>query len=195
MDKGGTSYQYQVDSDFPSDITVLSVHSEVQDENFKRTDTKDGIYNHHNIFMDLSKPPPAAYACKAGNAKGSTLPPFSVFAAGATEEGVINYSSTKGDIKTGYYISKNRQLTNMIDVVNYNNVERTVYTATEIEYLPGQPAGYIDTVQQLVDPGTCGGQEGANIHPPKGVSKFSVNGTDIVVARDGYIINMSKFAL
>jgi len=116
--------------------------------------------------------------------------PFSVFAAGATEEGGIIYGSKVESVKTGYYVGKKRVLTNMIDVVNYNDVERTVYTATEIEYIPGQPAGYIDTVQQLVDPGTCGGQDGARIHPPRGISKFSVNGTGILMARDGYILNM-----
>jgi hypothetical protein len=112
--------------------------------------------------------------------------------AGATETGNIAYASKKEDIKTGYYMSKDRKVMNMIDVVNYNNVEKTVYTSSEIEYLPGKAAGYLDTQQQLIDPGTCGGPQGAAIHPPVGVQKFSVNGTGIVIAKDGYILNISK---
>jgi len=187
MDKGGTSYQNLVDDDFPSDITVLETSSEIQDESFKRADPTAGIYNHHNVFMDLSKIPTPAYTCE--NVKPKSAIPMSVFMAGATERGSINYAATKGDIKTGYYLSKQRQIMNMIDVVNYNNVEKTVYTSSEIEYLPGKVPGYIDTVQQLIDPGTCGGPAGAAIHPPAGVQKFTVNGTS-VVARDGYMLNI-----
>jgi hypothetical protein len=57
MDKGGTSYMNMVDVDFPRDITVLQTTSHLQDETFKRADTKDGIYNHHNVFMDFARPP------------------------------------------------------------------------------------------------------------------------------------------
>jgi hypothetical protein len=128
------------------------------------------------------------YACE--NATPKSIP-VAVFMAGATEKGDISFASKKGDIKTGYYLGSNRMMMNMIDVVNYNKEEKTVYTSSEIEYLPGKAPGYLDTVQQLVDPGTCGGPAGAAIHPPKGVQKFSVNGTGIVVAKDGYILNIS----
>jgi len=78
----------------------------------------------------------------------------------------------------------------MLDAVNYNDVERTVYVKGEIEYLPGKAEGYIDARQERVDPGLCGGPNGASIRPPKGQTKFTVNSTGIVVARDGYIVNM-----
>ncbi|KAF2435989.1 hypothetical protein EJ08DRAFT_645019 [Tothia fuscella] len=188
MDKGGTSYQYLVDDDFPRDITVLQSKSMVTDENFKREDTANGIYNHHNVFMDITKSPQPAYACEGRKAAGAL--PYAVFTAGATEVGDINYSSTSKDIKTGYHLSKNRALLNSIDTINYNNFDKTVYTVTEIEYLEGTPAGYIDTFQALIDPSICGGVNGAAIHPPKGVSKFNVNSTGIIAARDGYILNI-----
>jgi hypothetical protein len=192
MDKGGTGYQYMVDDDFPRDIMVLETQSEVQDETFKRADTKDGIYNHHNVFMDLSMPPAGALSCES--AKPHMDLPVSVFMAGATEVGEMTFAAVSGDVKSGYYLTNNRRILNMIDVVNYNNKERTVYVSAEIEYLPGKPAGYLDARQERVDPGMCGGESGVSIHPPKGVQKFSVNSTGIVVARDGYILNMSKSA-
>lgn len=189
MDKGGTGYQYMVDSDFPADVTVLDTISELQDENFKRADTKDGIYNHHNVFMDFAKPPAAAFSCATGKAPRQL--PMSVFMAGATEVGGLSYTAAPGsNIKTGYYLGKDRKVLNIIDVVNYNNVERSVYVSGEIEYLPGKVEGYIDTRQERVDPGLCGGPNGAAIHPPKGQSKFMVNSTGIVAARNGYIVNM-----
>jgi hypothetical protein len=190
MDKGGTGYQYMVDDDFPSDITVLETKSEVQDEKFQRADLKDGIYNHHNVFMDLSKAPAPAFSCESGKPHGEI--PVSVFMAGATEVGEMTFAATSGDVKSGYYLPKNRRMLNMIDVVNYNNVERNVYVSAEIEYLPGKAPGYLEARQERIDPGMCGGESGIAIHPPRGVQKFSVNSTGVVVARDGYMVNMSK---
>jgi hypothetical protein len=96
-------------------------------------------------------------------------------------------------LKTGYYIGNDRKMLNMLDVVNYNNVERTIYAYSEIEFLPGKPEGYIDAGLQLLNPGLCGGEQGVAIHVPKGVQKFHVNSTGIVAATDGYIVNMSKY--
>jgi hypothetical protein len=188
MDPGGTSYQYLVDDDFPRDVTVLQTFSQVEDENFKRAEISEGIYNHHNVFMDFTKPPPGAFACESGKVPKEA--PMSVFMAGATEVGNMTFAAESETIKTGYYLSKGRNMLNMLDVVNYNNVEKTVYITGEIEYLPGKVDGYIDTRQERVDPGLCGGPSGVAIHPPKGVQKFTVNSTGIILARSGYIVNM-----
>lgn len=187
MDKGGTGYSWMVDDDFPSDITALEAVAELQDEKFQRTDTKDGIYNHHVVFMDLSSTQAPGLACE-GKAAKTTAP--SVFMAGATEIGGMRFAATQGNVKSGYYLKKDRKIVNIIDVINYNNVERTVYVSAEMEYIPGKAAGYLDSRQERVDPGLCGGPSGASIHPPKGVSKFSISSSNVIVARDGYIVNM-----
>ena len=80
----------------------------------------------------------------------------------------------------------------MIDVINYNNEERSIFTSTEFEYLPGKPEGYLHATQQRVDPGICGGPPGAFIHPPKGQSRFSVKSQNIVAIKNGYIVNASR---
>jgi len=188
MDKGGTAYQYMIDEDFPRDVMVLEASSEVQGDNFKSAGTEQGIYNHHNVFMDFTATIDNAYTCE--NTKAPPPFPFSVLMAGATEVGSLRYAATQGNIKTGYHLKKERLVLNMIDVVNYNNVEKNVYISAEMEFLPSNFADYIDTRQHRVDPGLCGGPDGAQIHPPKGVSKFSVNSTGIIAARDGYIVNM-----
>jgi hypothetical protein len=189
MDKGGTGYQYLVDDDFPKDITVLEAVSEIQDENFKRIESNNGIYNHHNIFVDQKKAIGATYGCETP--RPGIRVPLTSFMGGAAQASGIHYSPRKGNVKTGYYLSKDRKVMIMVDVVNYHNEEKIVYTSSEIEYVPGKPEDYLDAAQRLIDPGDCGGVRGANVHPPKGVKKFSVNGTGIVVARDGYIFNMS----
>lgn len=189
MDKGGTGYQYMVDDDFPRDITALETASELQDENFKRTDTKDLIYNHHNVFMDFTSPAASAFGCDNGKKPAGQIP-MSVFMAGATEDGGITFAATPGaSVKSGYYLAKDRKILNMIDAINYNNIERTVYVEAEIEYLPGKQEGFLEARQERVDPGICGGQNGGLIHAPKGQTKFSVNSTNIIIARDGFFVN------
>jgi hypothetical protein len=191
MDKGGTGYASLVDTDFPKDITTLETLTDLLDEKFQRTDTSDGIYNHHVSIMDLGRRPAPGYACAGKPAK---VPPFSVYGAGATETGPLRFAAMNGGIKTGFYLPKDRKVYNTIDVVNYNNVERNVYVRVEIEYLPGKAPGYLDVRQERLEPGMCGGSTNGNaLHVPKGVSKFTVNSTGLVIGREGYIVNISKF--
>jgi hypothetical protein len=75
MDKGGTSYQNMADDDFPRDITILETVSEIQNEKFQRADTKDGIYNHHNVFFDMTKSPGNVYSCEKVKPQG-TIPMY-----------------------------------------------------------------------------------------------------------------------
>jgi len=178
-----------VDDDFPKDIMVLNSISEVQTTAFKRATTAEGVYNHHNVFMDMATAPLKVYGCAEGVKNTSNDPPVSIIAAGATEATSNEFAAVKGNVKSGYYLTKNRNIMNMIDVVNYKNVVQEIYTSTELEYVPGRPVGYLDSNQYRVDPGICGGQSGSAIHPPHGVSKFSINSTGIVMKQNGYIIN------
>jgi len=187
MDRGGTGYMHMVASDVPTDITVLQAHSELQNPDFTRVGTEQGIYNHHNVFMELTKPVDV-YGCEPGVTPMAQAP-INVLAAGATEDGFLSYYSEDGSIKSGFYLRKNSNVLNMVDVINYNNEEKEVYTATEVEYLDGKPEGYVVSSQQRVDPGICGGPSGASIHPPQGQSKFVIKSQNIVALKDGWIIN------
>jgi hypothetical protein len=133
MDKGGTGYSYMMAEDFPSDITVLEVSSEVQNPDFTKAGTDQGIYNHHTLVADMVDPG-AVWGCEEGVSPGlmglmSQTNPFSVFAAGATEDGKIQfYSPTPNrEVNSGYYIKKDRNVINSLDVINYNNEERSKY--------------------------------------------------------------------
>jgi hypothetical protein len=192
MDLGGTAYTSMVDDDFPRDITVLSTKSEIQNKDFRRATIVEQIYNHHNAFVEVGKIAPAVYGCSTkslenkASRRGTT-----VFTAGANEQGEFNYyAELDGKLKSSYYLKKDRVLMNTLDVVNYAEQDQVVYTATEIEYLEGHPANYIDALLHDIEPGICGGPSGNSIHPPQGVKKFSVNATGIEVLRSGYIVNI-----
>jgi hypothetical protein len=187
MDAGGTSYSNDIDSDFPRDITILKAATEVQNKDGKRMELKDGIYNHHTAFFDITKANPSPFAC-ASRRVGFNLGTVPVFAAGAQEYSAQIFMATSGDVKSGYYLRNRGVVMNLIDLVNYNEQDEEVYTSTEIDYVPGKPTGYRDSYMTLVDPGLCGGPRGASIHPPKGVARFSINSTDIVMSKSGYFV-------
>jgi hypothetical protein len=190
MDAGGTSYFNLVDSDFPKDITILNSKTEVQTKNFVRAATSSGIYNHHNAFMDVTKPPLDVYGCSDPKLfVKDQEKSVSLIAAGATEVTTAEFAALKGDLKTGYHLGTNGMIINYIDVVNYNNTIQEIYTSTEFEYIQGKPAGYLESNQYRVDPGICGGVSGSSIHPPHGVKRFSVNSTGIIMQQTGYILN------
>jgi hypothetical protein len=78
-------------------------------------------------------------------------------------------------------------------VVNYNNAERTVWMIGEMEYLPGKAAEFLPASQQVIDIGMCSGLNGVDIRPPPGQKKFQIAAKDIIIARDGYFVNTSRF--
>ena len=188
MDSGGTSYANDVDTDFPRDITILQASTEVHNKDGKLLELKDGFYNHHTVFLDITKLRQSPYTCAASK-WGFGLSTLPIFAGGAMEKVVQVFMASSPEVKSGLYLSNTGPLVNLIDAVNYNEQDMEVFTSTEFEYLPGKPSGYRDVYITLVDPGLCGGQNGAFIQPPKGVSKFSVNGTDIVMNQSGYFVH------
>jgi len=184
MDSGGTSYANDIDSDFPRDISILKAFTEVHNKDGKKVELKDGIYNHHTAFFDITKRNPSPFKCATRSA-GFNMGTVPVFAAGATEIAVQIFMAESGDIKSGYYLRKSGTVMNLIDLVNYNEQDQEVYTSTELEYVTGKPPGYRDSYMTLVDPGLCGGPRGSAIHPPEGVARFKINSTDIVMSRSG----------
>jgi hypothetical protein len=186
MDPGGTSYNFHLDSDFPRDITVLLAQSAILSSDFKRTTLEDKIYNHHNAFMETVKEADQIYECENG-VKAKNPPSINLFAGTSTEKIEFNFTSASDKIKTGFYIGKDSKLQNVIDLVNMGPT-RDFYSDNEIEYLPGKPAGYLNVKQTMVNPDTCGGDDGYAIHPPAGKKKFTVESKTIVMKESGWLV-------
>jgi hypothetical protein len=193
LDRGGTSWMSAVDDDFPKDISILQSSSEIQTAGFRRVVVAaDQLYNHHNVFIQLNKNAPEVYGCagrprSTTTAKGGT----SVLTAGASETGQLEYyAELNGALASSYYVGADRRVINMVDVVNYATQDPAVYSSTEIEYVEGHPANFVDAILHDIEPGLCGGPSGNLVRPPKGQTKFSVNATGIVALRSGYIVHM-----
>jgi hypothetical protein len=187
MDPAGTGYMYSVADDFPKDITILYAESGVFDENMKPIEFKDGLYNHHNLFIDTSQPPPAILSC--GNGKPFSNMPMSYFIRGTADLKSNRYTTADGTFKAGFYVAKDAPVMQMIDIVNYNNETRTVYTVSEVEYLPGKQEGFLQSISTGIDIGMCSGQSGLGIFAPKNETTYSFEGKHMTFERDGFILN------
>src|ERR1700761_5707247 len=105
MDPAGTGYMYRLENDFPREITILYAESGAYDEKMNPIDINDGLYNHHNIFIDTSQPPPAVLSC--GDGKPLTSMPMSFFIRGTADLKSNRYTTADGSFKAGFYIAKN----------------------------------------------------------------------------------------
>jgi hypothetical protein len=183
LDPAGTGYNYlAAPKDLPRDITVLQGGTIIT-ENGKQTVLKGGLYNHHTVFFNINKRAPRILACSNGVAQD--ILPMSAFIAGATEVGDMTYSDGKSN--TGYYIGKNDKIVFNLDIVNYTNNTREVVSVTEMEYIPGKPAGLMDATQQLIDPTMCDGNNSGLVSGGH-KSRFTLESKEMTFLSDGIFI-------
>jgi hypothetical protein len=187
LDPSGTGYLYTVEKDFPTDITILDAFSYVADDKMKEIDRKDGLYNHHNVFIDLSSTPSSLVGC-GGEPFASV--PVKVFLGGSADIQSYRYTTQDGKFNSGLYLKKDAPIMQMLDIVNYNNETQKVYTVSELEYYPGKPEGFLQGAMGGIDLGMCSGKSGMIVQAPKGTSKFTFGGKEMTIGRDGYFLSL-----
>jgi len=186
-----------VASDFPKDITILDAVTGVYDDQMKEIDFNKGLYNHHNVFFDLGSSFPVPISCGSGLFDIANFKmPVNIFMGGAADTTSNHYTSEDGKFNSGYYLANNSDVLQMIDIVNYNNKTVNIFTVSEIEYVPGRPAGLLQANSVSISLGMCDGKSGTKLLEPMskgqtadGKKKFTITGKDVIVARDGYFLN------
>jgi hypothetical protein len=183
--------------DFPKDVTILDAITSVYDDQMKEIDFNKGLYNHHNVFFDLGGSFPVPLSCGSGWFDMSNYKmPVNIFMGGAADTTSNHYTSKDGKFNSGYYLGKNSDVLQMIDIVNYNNKTVNVFTISEIEYVPGKPEGLLPANAVSIALGMCDGSAGMKLMEPMfkgqtadGKKKFEIAGKDVIIARDGYFLN------
>jgi hypothetical protein len=189
---------YTAADDFPIGVTVLDAITSVYDDKLQEISNERGLYNHHNVFFDLAGGAAPPISCGPSFLDAFNVKmPFSIFMGGAADTKSNHYTTLDGRFNSGYYISNSSKILQMIDIVNYNNETRNVFTVSEMEYVPGKPAGLLAANAVPINLGMCDGVAGmkaimgpmAKGQSADGKKKFTLTGKDITISRDGYFIN------
>jgi hypothetical protein len=190
MDPSGTSFNQALDTDFPVDATFVWAKVFVAGEDGKEIGLEEGIYPHHVIFVSPSRFTMDNILSCGG--RRLPVPQLAAFLGASAETFANRYTIKDSPVNTGVYIPKGEKIFLQVDIVNSKDYDQNVFLVTELEYLPGKPAGYLDSSQYIISPNSCdsalGVVAGQSIKPPPGVKKFHINGTDMTFTTDGYIV-------
>jgi hypothetical protein len=107
--------------------------------------------------------------------------PTNVFMAGAADALYYSFTNKDAIFKSGLYLAKDTPVVQAIDVVNYNDVNRVIYTVSEMEYLLGKQEGYLRSVVTPIDFSICSGKSGVfmyNRNSPSSQRTFLLDWTD-----------------
>lgn len=199
MDPSGTAYSYRMASDFPRDITLLDVKTGIYTSPTGETsiDPSTGLYDHHNVFFEIGGSTPAFTSCGSAKKIGLSLMtalyamPVAVLIGGAAESAGLPLTSADGSFNSGYYLGANANISNVLDIVNTDLDDKEVYVISEMEYLPGRIADAKQASMQVLDVGMCNGADsGMFVKPPTDVKKWSLEGANITITKDGHILRM-----
>jgi hypothetical protein len=189
MDPAGTGWSFMAE-DFPKDITILRANSTILYEDGTRAEIKNGLYDHHLIFVDRKKSQPSMAPCEG---RATIKMPMSIFIGGSEDMSNSMYTTPDGKFNSGYYIGKEDPIMMSGDVVNYTNETKIVYTKSDVEYVQGRSPGQLEVSTQVLSIGACDSLQGVPlIHAPNGQKKFTISGKGNTVAQDGYILSTRK---
>ncbi|QDS69951.1 hypothetical protein FKW77_002402 [Venturia effusa] len=213
MDPNSDSFTSLVKG-LPQDILVLQANSTLTYADGTPADVNNGFYNHHLMVMDMSKSAKGPIACADGKTTGAPVSPF----FGASEANRdLQFVAPGVDFNGGYYVDKNDKLMLSAELVNYSNETKQIYCQTELEYLPGKPAGAIEIGLQVLEVDQCSapaqtttqmmseyagklealitGKPPANapmmegmIMAPKDKKKWKMKSKEMTITQDGYIL-------
>jgi len=172
---------------FPSDITILRGLVSLKYENGTIANVKNGVYNHHTVFVDTAKRPIAVSSCPGKAAHPAV--PVSVMVATGEDGNIYHYAPEDPSFSGGYNVGKSDGIWFTAEIVNYWNVKKQVYAIAEIDYVPG--IAKMDVTSETLSVTQCDGSVG--IRPPPGQKKFSMESKPMKVEHDGNIFGVRKF--
>jgi len=177
---------YRTAVGIPTDAVVLFANTTLQYEDGKVADLSSGVYKHHVTFRTAVKKVPMFATCPGQSASSDNLPP-TILIGLSEEKGDSAFSTPDGMFNSGYYLSKSETFRMTGEIINYTNDTKVVYSVSELEYIPGRPAGSLDVVTQVLSVNQCESSD-VKLRPPGGQKIFSFKSKELTVIQDGYIL-------
>ncbi|TID23380.1 Structural maintenance of chromosomes protein 4 [Venturia nashicola] len=122
----------------PKDVTIIAGKSDLVYADGVRADISNGLYLHHLISSDASKPPPAWVNTCPGLAE-FPLPSQlgNTFLGTGNDEAGVTYTNAQSNMKGGFYL-KDDYMGLQVDVVNYDKTSKKIFVVFDVEFLEGR---------------------------------------------------------
>jgi hypothetical protein len=198
LDPNGQTFVDVIADGLCKNCTVLSGRTDITFEDGSVAGPLQGIYIHHIIDRDFSKPQNLPVSkCGAGQTPSMTLgKQYSEFLAQGDdsfgEHGIL-FTAKDGKSQSGYYFGPELGLMKQMDLVNLNKESKNVYAQYDLEYLDGRigsdAAATLMSVTGCTRIGAPTGNLGIKLDP-KGVA--ITESPKFAVTKDAKIVAASK---
>jgi len=139
LDPTGQAFVDIISEGLCTDCTVLIGKTAIEFEDGTEAGPAQGVYVHHIVNRDISKPANLPISKCAPGQKQSALMIGSEFLAQGDDNlgSAVHFTSVDGKANTGYFIGKNDKIMNQVDLVHYNEESKNIFITFDIEYLDG----------------------------------------------------------
>jgi hypothetical protein len=177
---------------FPQNSYILRTDSTLRYEDGTIATVANDVYNHHVQIFDIGKMTEQLFQCgKIDPAKpryGMKIP-GSYFGGSAADGAPSIFTTLDGMFNSGYYLGKESKVILSAELVNYGKEPKNVYSVTEIDYLPGDTPGMMDTSVGIMTVNQCDAMPNPFLSPPSGKKAFEMKSRDITILQDGYMLS------
>jgi hypothetical protein len=169
----------------------LQTNSTLQYEDGTLADVNSGVYNHHVQIFDIGKATESMFQCgplKTGPVQSGMKMMGSYFGGSAADGAPSIFSTPDGSFNSGYYLSKSSKVIMSAELVNYAKEQKNIYAVTEVDFIPGSPAGIMDTTVGIMSVTQCDRLPNPFLRGPDSQKVFEFRSKGITATMDGYIL-------
>jgi hypothetical protein len=198
MDEKSTMF-FRTMRGMPDNAAILASRVSLSFQNGTSADYGSGLYVHHVLLADISKPSAPFALCpnrgREDNVKdwlygnlvdniGAGLIQVGNDALGTPN--VYFSASDKATFKSAFLTGKNDLFGLQAEIVNYNPANETVFLDLEVEYLEKQPADWLDASTMVLSATGC---KDPGYRPPQKELIYTHVSEKVDVQNNGYVVN------
>jgi hypothetical protein len=176
---------------FPQDTFILRTNSTLQYADGTLATVANDVYNHHVQIFDIGKMTDQLFQCgkidPSKPKKGMKIP-GSYFGGSASDGAPSIFNTPDGMFNSGYFLGKQSKVIMSAELINYAKESKDVFAVTEIDYLPGNTPGMMDTSVGIMSVNQCDDIPNPFLRPPVGKKAFDMKSKEITILQDGYML-------
>jgi hypothetical protein len=176
----------------PVSTWILRTNSTLQYEDGSLATISNNVYNHHVQLFDIGKSMDQTFKCGAIDpskpSSGFKIP--GQYIGGSAADGAPStFNTLDGMFNSGYFLGDKSKVIMSAELVNYSKEPKNIYVVTEIDYLPGNTPGMMDTSVGIMSINQCDAMPNPFLQPPAGKKVFDMKSKEITILQDGYMLS------